>query len=111
MRDDLRGLITVGAGRNILSLSRLMMLDPRRGESDTRRFIKRLNIQGLTWLLTPVCPSLRIKPTAASLTRSTSQSNAPHQTRVTQTSTRKNFFKKRETTVVLSDSAPAKEGQ
>lgn len=30
MRDDRRGLITGGAGRNILSLSRLMMLDLRR---------------------------------------------------------------------------------
>lgn len=59
MRDDRRGLITVGAGRNILSLSRLMMLDPRRGESGARRFIKRLNVQGLTWLLTSLSVRLR----------------------------------------------------
>lgn len=59
VRDDRRGLITADAARNILSLSRLMMLDPRRGESSARRFIKRRNVPGLTWLLTSLPVELR----------------------------------------------------
>ncbi len=38
----------------------IMMLDLRRGESAARRFIKRLSVQGLTWLLTSHSVCLQI---------------------------------------------------
>lgn len=83
MSDDRRGLITGSAGRNILSLSRLMMLDPRRGEAGAHRFIKRLNVQGLTWLLTShLSLSLSSSVSTPSLSQycflSESKSQRPH---------------------------------